>query len=211
MTQVQMPDVFFPLVDASQLEAAVGKTLHDWFLVYTREFELQQGIPQDSLPQPRSWIVAEEVDRRGTDQLPTIIVVSPGLNGTDPMAEGDGSYRAAWLVGVGVFASAATREDTRKLVRQYAAIIRAILMQKQGLDASINVNAIRWMDESYDDNFRFTDEDTISAGQVVFNIEVDEVVHRFAGPVDAPDPETQPGMSWEEIQTVNIEIVAEED
>jgi len=208
---VVAPDVFFPIVDGSQLEAAVGVTLHDWFLVYTREFELQRGIPQDSLPQPRSWVISEEVDRRGTDQLPTVVVVSPGLNGADPLAEGDGNYRASWLLGVGIFASAATREDTRILVRQYAAIIRAIILQKQGLDGSIAVCGIRWMDESYDDNFRFTDEDTISAGQVVFNIEVDGVVHRRVGPTGPPDPVTQPGMSWSEILTTEIEVIAKED
>lgn len=208
---VATPDVFFPIVDAAQLEAAVGKTLQDWFHVYTREFELQRGITRDSLPQPRSWIVAEDVDRRGTDQLPTLVVVSAGLNGNDPLAEGDGSYRASWVVGVGIFASADTRENTRILVRQYAAIIRAIIMQKQALDGSVHVSGIRWMDESYNDNFRFTDEDTISAGQVVFSIEVDDVLHRWQGPVGDPDAESQPGMSWDEIHTTDIVVEAKED
>jgi hypothetical protein len=202
-------DVFFPIVDGDQLETAVNDTLQAWFLTYTREFELQRGIPEDSIPQPRSWVIAEDVQREGTDQLPSIVIVSPGLNGDAPYADGEGLYRATWIVGVGIFASANNRDDTKRLVRQYAAIIRAIMLQKQALMGEIPINMVRWMDESYDDNFQFTDEQTISAGQVVFDIEVDDVISRYQGPVGDPDPVTQPGMNWQEIHTTEILVERE--
>lgn len=210
MTTTEQPDVFFPIVDGSQLEDAVLQTLQDWFLTYTREFEIQRGIPRDYIPQPRSWVVADNGEREGADQLPSIVVVSPGLTG-EPLMDGEGNFRAAWIIGVGIFVSARTRSDTSQLSRQYAAIVRAILLQKASLDGSVNVSMMRWMDESYDDNFQFTDEQTISFAQITFNIEVYGVVHRFKGPVGPPDPETQPGMSWEEIHTTEILVEARED
>jgi len=200
------PDVFFPIVDGGQVEHAVSQVLQDWFLTYTRELELQRGMERDSFPQPRAWLTSDETQREGTHQIPSIVVVSTGLNATPPAAEGDGRYRAAWIVGVGVFTSANTRRDTNTLSRQYSAIIRAIMLQKQGLDGSIVVNQVRWMDESYNDTFQFTDEQTISFAQVIFEIEVDSVVHRFAGPVGPPDPDTQPGEEWPKVVTIDIEV-----
>jgi hypothetical protein len=190
-----MTTIFENIVDADQVEGWVRDTLELWFNTYMREFELAQGIDVDTLPRPRSWRVAETVDREATDQLPTVVIVSPGLNGDRPMQEGDGSFRAIWTVGVGIFVSAATREDTKRLVRWYGAIIRAIMLQKQSFGG--NADGSSWLDESYDDNFNFTDDQTISAGQVIFDVEVANVITRFAGPTDPiPDPDTQPGSQW---------------
>jgi hypothetical protein len=204
-------DVFFPIVDGAQLESAVINTLQDWFSVYSREFEVQRGLAKDTFPHPRAWVISEEPEKEGGHQTPSIVVVSPGLNGDPPGAEGDGQYRAAWMIGVGAFVSANTREATRKLAREYAAIIRAIMLQKQGLDGSIAVNHVRWLDESYDDNFQFTDTQTISFAQVVFDVEVDNVLHRYEGPVGDPDDEVQPGMHWEAITSTEIIVEAKEE
>jgi len=202
-----MSTVFQPIISADELETWVTETLQLWWLTYAREFELQKGMAEDSLPEPRSWVIAEEVEREGTDQLPSIVVVSPGLNGDRPIQEGDGTFDATWLIGVGIFVSAATRSDTAKLVRQYGAIIRAIMLQKQTLGG--NANGTTWLDESYNDDFTFTDDKTISAGQVIFNIQVASVLNRFAGPMQ-PDPDTQPGSQWPTADTVEVEIVKEE-
>lgn len=200
--------IFHPFVDGNQLETWVEATLKKWWKTYAREFELARAMVEDSLPEPRSWIVAETVDREGTDQLPAIVIVSPGLNGDPPMQEGDGTFRAVWTVGIGVFVSAATREDTKKLVRQYGAIIRAIMLQKQSLGG--NADGTVWLDESYDDNFNFTDDLTISAGQFICDVEVAGVVDRFAGPVGEPDPDTQPGSEWHTADTVTVDVKKEE-
>jgi hypothetical protein len=166
-------------------------------------------MDEDSLPEPRSWIVADDVERQGVDQLPAIVIVSPGLNATAPLQEGDGSMRAFWLIGVGIFVSADTRANTAKLVRQYGNIIRAIMLQKQSFGG--NANGSVWLDESYNDTFVFTDDLTISAGQVVFQVEVSEAVNRFAGPVGSPDPDTQPGSQWHTADTVDIDVERKEE
>jgi hypothetical protein len=155
---------------------------------------------------PRSWIVAEDIQRQGTDQLPAIVIVSPGLvPGSAPLQEGDGSLRVFWLIGVGIFASADSRPNTAKLVRQYGNIIRAIMLQKQSFGG--NANGSVWVDESYDDAFEFTDDLTISAGQVIFNVEVSDAANRFAGPLSPPDPDNQPGSQWPVIPDTDHIIV----
>lgn len=199
-------DVFWPIVDGAQLEEHVCDTLKLWFPTYTREFEIQRELTRDTIPQPRSWIVTETIDREGQDQLPSVVVVSPGLNGSPPMMDGEGSFRATWTVGVGTFVSASTRDATKRLVRQYAAIIRAIMLQRQ--DLGDFADHVRWLDESYDDDFRFTDRETISVGQVIFDVEVDQVISRYEGPRGDPDPETQPGSHWPAVHTHEIEVEA---
>jgi hypothetical protein len=202
-------DIFKSIIDGGVVEGWVEDTLKAWWEVYSRELEIQRGETPGLHPQPASWVVIDgpEADREVADQMPAIIIISPGLNGQRPIHDGRGQYRATWLVGVGLFVSASTREDTKNLVRFYAAVARAIMLQKSSLGG--NVARTTWLDESYDDNFNFTDDQTISAGQVVFDIEVADVVNRFDGPVGAPDPDTQPGSEWHTADTVEIELVKE--
>lgn len=201
--------IFGTIISADQLEDAAVTTLESWFKTYSREFELQAGLPQDALPLPRSYTITEEVDRDSADQLPAVVVISPGLTG-QPRQEGDGSFRATWALAVGIFVSARTRRDTSRLVRQYGAIIRAIMLQKQSLGGF--ADGTRWTDESYDDTFGFVDRQSISAGQVIFQVEVVDVTSRWAGPVapTAPDPVTQPGSDWPLADTVVSTVTPKE-
>ena len=199
--------IFGPIVDGDLVETWVTNTLKLWWRTYAREFEIQRGLTQDALPDPRSWIVVEEVEREGVDQLPAVVIVSPGLNGDEPLQHNDGNMMATWSVGLGVFVSAATRPATKKLVRQYVGILRTILLQKQSLGNK--ANAVIWRDESYDDNFNFTDELTISAGQAIFDVAVDAVANRFSGPVGLPNEDTQPGSEWHTAETVEVDVEKE--
>lgn len=197
--------IFDNITVSDQLEQAVINTLDLWFATYLEEYELQAGqiaAPGDPLrhPLPAAYLKSDQLDRESADQLPTIVVVSPGLSGRNaPMQEGDGSYRVPFSIAVGVFVGSSERQDTLKLVREYTAIIRTILLQKQSLGGFADGST--WLDESYDDRFNFTDDQTVSAGQVIFEIEVAGVVNRFAGPTGAPSP-TQPGSSWPLADTV---------
>lgn len=201
--------IFGQIISADELEDAVQQTLSSWWRTYAREFELQQGLAEDILPEPKAYLVAEAVEREAADQLPAIVIVSPGLT-APPKQEGDGTYRATFGLAVGIFVTANTRRATEKLVRQYAAIIRAIMLQKQALGGI--ADGTNWMDESYDDDFNFTDQQTISAGQVIFEIEVTNVVNRFGGPAEptAPNPDTQPGSDWPVAQAVSATVKPKE-
>lgn len=217
-----MTDIFGAIRLASDLEDAVLATLEKWWPVYVKELELQSPAAPDpkhidvgQIAAPKSWLKADELDREATNNLPAIVVVSPGMSGrAAPKQEGDGTFRAFFSIGVGVFVSADQRNNTMRLVRLYTAIVRTILLQKQSLDGF--ADGTTWLDESYDDNFTFTDDETISAGQVVFEIELSGVVSRYGGPAvyggppPAPDPDTQPGSTWPPVATTTATVAVKE-
>ena len=205
-------DIFKPIIDGSMIEFWAKTTLEDWFQVYTEELELQRialgmNDVRGSHPLPNSYRVAEEMDKEAGDQLPAIVLVCPGLNGQPPKKDGEGYYRATWMLGVGIFVSASTREDTKDLVRFYAAVVRGILVQKPSLGG--HTFRTTWLDESYDDNFDYVDTQTISAGQVIFEVEIEGVVKHGAGPVTPPDPPVQPGSENHRANTVIIDLEKE--
>jgi hypothetical protein len=206
-----MTDIFGNIVLGSDVEDAAIATLEGWFPVYIREMELQKGIEEDALPLPRSYITADKLDREAVDQLPAIVVVSPGLSGKNsPQQEGDGTFRVPFAISVGVFVGGKDRTSTKNLVRQYVGICRMIMLQKQSLGGFADGST--WLDESYDDTFAFTDDQTISAGMVVYEIWVANAASRFGGPAvyggppPDPDPDTQPGEEWPEAETVTANI-----
>jgi hypothetical protein len=202
-----MSSIFGHIVSADMVEDDVMAHIQAWWLTIAREFELQRGLARDVLPDPKSYLIAEDVDREAADALPSIVVVSPGLTGR-PRQEGDGTYRATFGLAVGLFVSANTRRNTERLVRQYAAIVRKIMLTRAGEYA----DAVNWLDESYDDDFPFVDRQTISAGQVIFEVEVANVVNRYGGPVapTPPDPEVQPGSNWPTANIVTATVKTKE-
>jgi hypothetical protein len=207
--------IFEAIKLADDTEAAAVETLQKWFKTYMRELELQHTKPEDAYPMPVRFITAERLDLESADALPAIVVVSPGLSGTRPRQEGDGSFRVFMALAVGVFVSGKDRQSTKSLVRAYTAIARTIILQHQSLGGFSD--GVNWLDESYDDNFRFEDTETIGAGQAVFEVEVAGVVNRFGGPAlyqqpePDPDPDTQPGSNWPTADTVTATVTVQED
>lgn len=204
--------IFNAIKIADDLETATRNTLEKWFKTYLRELELQQAEGEDVYPMPTKFLVAERFDQESSDTLPAIVVVSPGLSRA-PRQEGDGTFRCFFSIGVGVFVAGKDRASTKRLVRVYTAICRTIMLQHQSLGGF--ADGTTWLDESYDDNFHFSDTETIGAGQVVFEVEVAEVVSRYGGPglyvpPVEPDPDTQPGSDWGEVETTTITVTAEE-
>lgn len=194
--------IFKQIIDARTVETWVRDTLVLWFEVYLREFEKQRNFPPKSLPLPRSFIIAEETDREAADQTPTIVVVSPGTINA-PEMRGDGGYWAWWQIGLGIFAEANTRENTDALVRYYAAVARAIGLQKGSMGGF--VEATIWERENFD-VLDFEDNRTISAGEVWLNVLVANVVNTRGGPVTPPDPVGQPGSNWPTVDEVIVDV-----
>lgn len=200
--------IFDAIKITGHLEDAVLATLELWFPVYKKELELQDPVLNvDDLLLPAMYLRANELNEPDATSFPALVCVCPGMSPRSrPMQEGDGSFRTFWSIAVGVFVAADNRPHTMDLVRIYTALARTIILQQQALGGY--ADGTTWLDESYDDTFPFADGETISAGQVVFEVEVDGVVNRyggpavFGGPEPAPDPATQPGSSWPTVQTI---------
>ena len=206
-----MSSIFGSIKVAGDLEQAAVDTLSKWFRTYLIEYELQAGLivsRHDPLHYqlPRTYSKSNQIDRTNVDSLPAIVVVSPGTSPNNlPKQVGDGSFRVFFVIGIGVFVGAGDRASTLELVRVYTAICRAIMLQKQSLGGFADGST--WLNESYNDDFTFTDNQTISAGQVVFEIEVANIVSRFGGP-DQPDDDDLPG-DWPLVEEVIVTIVPE--
>jgi phage gp37-like protein len=137
---------FGPLVAASDMEDAVLAQLQAWLPDYLAEVERTHGLQVGSLPQPRSWVLSSEVERFPEEQLPAVMLASPGL--TDPpLADGTGIYTARWQLVVAVQVNVRGNRLALRVARLYALALRGALLQQQRL--GLPLRRIDWMDERY--------------------------------------------------------------
>ena len=157
---------------ASQVEVDVLAVLNDKLPAY---------LDLMGLPHWRSTVNENDMDRWRQDQLPSLIVMSPGLADTPrPLARSTNEFLVRWAVAVGMVVSAASEEATRTLSQAYAACIRTCLMHNRGLDGT--ARSVDWMDERYD---AMEPDDgsqlSLAAGQATFQVEM-HVKMGFAPP-----------------------------
>lgn len=187
-----MPDAFKPIIIGSEVEQWVIDIIKKWAETYIDELMFQIGWEGSAIPAPRSYTTRTRVRHFEEDQLPQVIVVSPGLAGP-PKKDGSGAYRAAFSLGVSVIASAKDEPSTKALARFYAAVTRAILIQHASLGG--HAEDLEWRDESYDDIEDDADiSRVLAAGSNYFRIEIPQVVTWGAGPKfpSPPYPDTSP-------------------
>jgi hypothetical protein len=200
--------IFGDIKPGTLAEAGVGATLARWMPTYLAEIKLQVDLDYD-LPPPRSYSNrASEPNNWPEDQLPGVLVVSPGMTGR-PSREGDGTYRALFGVVVGIVSTASTKQATNFNNKLYAAAARAILLQQPSLGGI--ASAVDWIDESYDE----TPDDaerSLAVATLAFDVEIQNVVNRLAGPStpDEPDPD-MPGSEWPIVLTTFLDVIKKED
>lgn len=181
--------VFDRIVDAGTVEDAATATLKAWSSAYLGELERQTGRDQGSLPDIRAWTAPEGDFRRWPEeQLPCLVLISPGLNGSPERHEG-GRYSATWGLALAVVVSASTEAATDRLAKLYAAAMRACLVQRRlgGL-----AEMVTWVGEDYTiepaDRRR-----TIGAARVIFDVDIGDVTTADSGPAgDPPDEPREP-------------------
>jgi hypothetical protein len=206
------PDIFSEIKDGAQLEEAIIAHLSAWMPVYLRELEIQRGWPNGKhLPNARSFTVFSRLDHFDEQQLPAVVVSSPGL-ASAPKMEGSGSYTAIWNVNIAVIVSAKDQASTNTLAKIYAAAVRSIMVQKPSISEFAVHNV--WTNESYDDLGSSDGERTFAVGVGEFAVMVENVVNKMGGPrtypfIEPPDPETQPGSQWPDAQEVIVEVEKE--
>jgi hypothetical protein len=192
--------IFERIVPGWVVEEAVVSTLRLWFNTYLTEVERQWSI-EKPLARPNSYNVVPENNRYVEEQLPAILVISPGLDGT-PRMDGAGSYIAPFRITIAVIVAAPDKKTVERNTK--TAAIRAMMLQKRGFNGLCE--GIRWDGEDYTptgtENRR-----SYGAATVDFVLDIADVVNKKAGPAapDAPNPD-QPGSEWPEIETVFLEV-----
>lgn len=177
--------LFGPLRHGGEIEDAVLASLQLWLPDYLREVERQAGLDAEVLEGPRSIGWAPEMTKWPEDQLPSLIVVSPGTS-EDPERDGEGVHRARFALNVGVVASAADERDTRRLAQLYGAVVRGCLLQHRILAEEIQV--VAWNGEGYDDIPQAAEmRRTVALGLNRFTVEIGDLVSDTQGPGEPTD------------------------
>jgi hypothetical protein len=202
--------VFGPLVTAADLENHVEVILARWFATYLYEIERNNDLEPGTLPLPRSVVRSSEIEKFPEDQLPCVMIGSPGL--TDPpQADGGGYFAATWQVQIGVEVAAAPNRRALELARWYAAAVRACVIQQQqdpGMDTAIQVIRVDWRDERYD-VLDSVDDRTVCVGRVEVAITVAEVLQQGLGPLDPlipPQPPAPVAPAWPTATDVLVDV-----
>lgn len=181
-----------PIVTGRDVELAALAMLKRWSSTYLAEAERQSGRTVGSLPRIRAWTTAPDFEKWPEDQLPCVLLISPGL-AVPPVPEGNGRYRAQFSLGLAAIVSTAKMDETAALAKLYCAVHRACLLQHQSLEGF--AAGVTWLDENYDD-LPSIDDRSLGAGQAIFAVEVDGISTRWNGPTtpdsEPPDPDTDP-------------------
>lgn len=194
--------VFGPIVSAFEVEDALANSVRRWIRDYLAEIARQRGMPADWLPEFRSIVTAGDISKFPEDQLPSLMVASPGLDtsgrrGRGVEVHGDGTYVARWRVECNCEVSARGNRQALMNCRLYAAAVRALLIQ-QALDrrptTDLELRRVEWLDETY--RLRdWTVDRTRAAATTILVIEVADVTNRQMGPADPfypTDPDEPP-------------------
>jgi hypothetical protein len=199
-------DPFGPLVTAFDVEQALAWTIRRWMPDYLLKVERDHGLPAGRLPTFRSEVAtAWRVGRLPEDQLPALMIVSPGLH-ERPKVFGDGTFTARWRVDITSICSARGNRVAPRLARWYAAGVRLLLQQNQGLESQLTVTRIDWNDERYD-VLDVRDERTLAGGLVQVLVDVADVARREFGPA----PAFPPGAVGELSEVLSHEIVIQKE
>lgn len=193
--------VFGPIILGSDVEQWCIDHCQRWLSTYMSEAERQHGIPALTLARPRSYTRSMLFDAWAEDQLPRLIIVSPGVV-PPPTRHADG-YTARWAIGLAVHFSAATALAARDGAQLMTGAARELFKDKPSLGGY--ALAADWADERYDD-LPFDDSRSHSSGQAHFVLEVDHVGDAYGGPATPDTPSDDPWTPWPQVDTADVQL-----
>lgn len=197
-------DAYGENIDAATLERAAVATLKAWIAVHLAAQEERNGLTRRSLPLPRSWPTVSAFDPEPHEQLPSIVLVSPGTTG-DPLRSGDGTVAATWRLEIVVAVAGRDEPETRWIAAMYAAAVRSALVQNGEL-GGIALQT-HWVGEEYAIE---AERGTRMMVEIDFETTVDSVVDVSQGPdVPPTDPYATPADPRVPIVGRNVDLTLE--
>lgn len=174
-------DVFRRIfVAQSAIEEPIKLLLQQYYPSFIKEIESQQSLPIGKISPPleRNYTSRNKFDALAGDDIPKVVVISPGLIGT-PKMSGNGQIRATWRLGIGV-ATAATDEETAKLHCDiYGAAARDIMLK---LGGGVLNGHVEWLDEQYVDLPISDQVMQYRAASIWFSVDIENVATKRGGP-----------------------------
>lgn len=181
--------LFGRIITKADVELHVREVIKIWIHTYLGEVERQMGIPVGKIPRPRSYHRTDSFDNFVENQLPAIIMVSPGFS-RPPTIEGDGQMNGYFAFGVGVIVSARDKESTNNVLAIYLGALMALMLQKRSL------GRLAWGCDLIDmssDELGDEDSRSLAGGQMEFELYIDNITNRQLGPYTWQEPGTEPG------------------
>lgn len=200
-------DLFARLVSPNTVEQAVVAALSRWMPSYIPALERNEGYEPGTVEPPRGIVTASEFDSWAGDQFPVYLVLSAGTIGK-PIRRGDGTWEAAWSIGVAPIVSDVDQGATRRLASAHATAVRAALLQHKALKSDLHPTGfatyVRWEGESYAD-LPFLATRSLGSMRSIFAIGVEKTVAEYAGPrVPLPNPTTEVPLPPGHIEEVTV-------
>lgn len=204
-------NIFGKVVTGAMVERAVvdfltaedEETGGNWFATALGEIERVEGLEPGSVQTPLGVVTSSDFEKWPEDQLPVILVISPGLV-RPPVRRGRASLSMTWAVGVAGIVADTTPESSRRLGQVYAAAASLAIMTHRSLGGFATGGTVQ-MDERYDD-IDFGDGRTIGAGRCVFYVTVEDARSTAGGPPrPLPEPGTDPG-PWPDVTETSITV-----
>jgi hypothetical protein len=196
----EINDEFGRLVSGAQVEDAAETTLQTWLPTYLAEMERQLGVESGSMPVPRAWERTNTWNQHLATQTPVIVLVSGGLAGKPELR--NGSYRAAWSLGLAAVVRDKDQRSANTLAKAYGAAIRGSLVQHGSLGGF--ASSVDYLDEVYTND----PPDYLDIGASVlldFDVWVDDITDWPGGPTAPIVPPEVPG-GWPTVETTHIDI-----
>lgn len=204
--------IFGAFIASWQLEQAVIAHLRAWMpdylpYVYRQAKEILDKPALPAFPLPKSYtVVPREPDKWKEDQLPAILVVSPGL--TDrPTQDGADNYRATFDLGIAAIVSTGSEETSKLFADLYFAAASMICLDKPSLGSFAEGTT---MESAENDWLTGERNRTLASTFGNFNVAVAGFREITGGPPDhLEDPSTDPG-DFETPLTTELELEKEE-
>lgn len=187
------------LRDSNEIEVAVADRLNARLDAYLAAVERQRDLAVGVISRPRGIFAASEIDKWSENQLPAIIVATPGTTGT-PEKGGDGYYRATYQLEIAAIVSTSGDGSSRRLAQRYAAAIRPTILQERSLDTGLA--AMSFQGETLD-AIDIDDRRTLFGSVSLFEVTLEQIVNVRKGPL--PEDRDDPG-TVNVADTVTVEI-----
>lgn len=190
--------IFGDLFGGDQIDAALIDVLGTWMPTYLKEVARQRNLSEAFEP-PRSIVAVAEFDRWPEEQLPSIVIVNPGTEGTP--RNHAGIFEASWPIEICISVSADTEARTRRNSQLYITAARGCLMQRRSLGHGMK--GTDWGGESYTliDNEK---RRSLAGAKASFVVERENILTVGAGPTD-PDLDPQPG-NWPTVKEAEATV-----
>ena len=188
------------LIAAVDVEQTLKEHVDQYIDPYLNEVERQHGLVVGAIARPRAFVVAE---RFPEDQLPAVVVESPGTTDT-PAANGQGRYSVRFELTLAIHLAAS--DGAIELAKLYALALRALATQQppalyMGID---------WVNERYP-RPELVGGRSFYTAEVGLEAHVPEVTDRHAGPpaneLGWPENGGPESPEWPVSETVETELV----